>query len=204
MGLLSHTLLALVLGIPTLGCICFTLTQNPGSPSAQQNRATIPFPVRNNRIQPDPLPLPCSCLQKKKRFLGGFFIFCSNERISQRPSPPLSLQQGLNLTSWHPLGSFSCWAQFLEHLFHFESPFPELRGSRKRLQPFLQRQTKGKKTGNKEQLELPKANSLFPQHSIALGRLFPANGGDFSLQLPPKMKTELRAELPSGYNRAGT
>lgn len=88
-------------------------------------------------------------------------------------------------------------------LFHFESPFPELRGSRKRLQPFLQRQTKGKKTGNKEQLELPKANSLFPQHSIALGRLFPANGGDFSLQLPPKMKTELRAELPSGYNRAG-
>lgn len=54
------------LGIPALGCICFTLTPNTG---AQQNRATIVPSVRNNRTQPDPL----LCLQKKKGFLGWLF-----------------------------------------------------------------------------------------------------------------------------------
>lgn len=35
-------------------------------------------PVRNNRTQPDPLLLPS---KEKGIFWGGFFIFCSNERI---------------------------------------------------------------------------------------------------------------------------
>lgn len=82
------------------------------------------------------------------------------------------------------MSCFSCWARgFWCSFFHFKMLFPEPRGSRKRLQLFLQSQTKGKIQARRSS----KANSPFP---AALGCFWQVISllirGRFQPPAPPK------------------